>query len=471
VSSCFTLQERASRRSPDVDDDPFLAAIEYGDDKLVRWMVEQGRSATEAGADGRTPLYVACVNGKEENARFLWSCGARVDAVNADRGFRGGGELPIHGAAENGSVAILKWLVELGLSVSVETPQGESPLHFACDRNELEAAKFLHEAGAHIDPAPSEDGKTSRIPLHSAVSSFRASEEMVAWLLKEGASVTRKDEDGQTPLHIAAGRGCDVEILKQLLAAGASIDESTNDGETPLHSATDRGEVDTVKFLLSRGAQVDARANDGETPLCHAAYRGEVEVARALMEAGASVDAADEQGNCPMHIAAGRGNEIEIVKVLCEVGASADVRNQDNKTPLDLARDHDNDEIVALLQGDESDGSDGGLPGTWIYKNTHSDSDDDKGSEEEDSDANDSPGRMTSQITVKTLTGKEITIDIEFTDTIADIKERIQDKEGIPPRQMRLSFGGEQLSDEKKASDYNIDGGSVLDLKLRLIGD
>ena len=71
---------------------------------------------------------------------------------------------------------------------------------------------------------------------------------------------------------------------------------------------------------------------------------------------------------------------------------------------------------------------------------------------------------------MKTLTGKEIEIDIESDDTIARIKERVEEKEGIPPPQQRLIFGGKQMADEKHASFYNIEGGSVLHLVLALRG-
>jgi len=73
-------------------------------------------------------------------------------------------------------------------------------------------------------------------------------------------------------------------------------------------------------------------------------------------------------------------------------------------------------------------------------------------------------------IKVKTLTGKEIEIDIETDDTIARIKERVEEKEGIPPPQQRLIFGGKQLSDEKTAFEYKIGGGSVLHPVLALRG-
>mmetsp|Transcript_3959 Transcript_3959/g.6968 ORF Transcript_3959/g.6968 Transcript_3959/m.6968 type:complete len:154 (+) Transcript_3959:85-546(+) len=73
-------------------------------------------------------------------------------------------------------------------------------------------------------------------------------------------------------------------------------------------------------------------------------------------------------------------------------------------------------------------------------------------------------------VKVKTLTGKEIEIDVDPTDTIERIKERVEEKEGIPPVQQRLIFGGKQMADDKTVSDYKIEGGSVLHLVLALRG-
>ncbi|XP_063157677.1 NEDD8 isoform X1 [Candoia aspera] len=69
-----------------------------------------------------------------------------------------------------------------------------------------------------------------------------------------------------------------------------------------------------------------------------------------------------------------------------------------------------------------------------------------------------------------TLTGKEIEIDIEPTDKVERIKERVEEKEGIPPQQQRLIYSGKQMNDEKTAADYKIQGGSVLHLVLALRG-
>ncbi|KAI3551530.1 ubiquitin family protein [Colletotrichum filicis] len=91
-------------------------------------------------------------------------------------------------------------------------------------------------------------------------------------------------------------------------------------------------------------------------------------------------------------------------------------------------------------------------------------------------------------IKVRTLTGKEIELDIENEykarthpthcppnttggdREVSQIKEKVEEKEGIPPVQQRLIYGGKQMVDDKSASEYGLEAGATLHLVLALRG-
>ena len=70
----------------------------------------------------------------------------------------------------------------------------------------------------------------------------------------------------------------------------------------------------------------------------------------------------------------------------------------------------------------------------------------------------------------KTLVGKELKLNLELDTTIAVVKQKIEELEGIPPSQQRLVYSGRQMSDEKSLEEYNVIAGSYFHLVLALRG-
>ena len=162
------------------------------------------------------------------------------DAENTD------GITALHCAAENGDIAVVKYLVEHGANVKAQDALfSRSAIHFAADKGNLECIRYLAEKGADLQDKDIH-GATA---LHYAVRSGHL--DAVKYLVDKKMDYAAKDVRGWSAMHYAACGGS-IDIVKYLLAKGLGINDLTETGRTPLFFAKDR---ELRKFISSRGAK------------------------------------------------------------------------------------------------------------------------------------------------------------------------------------------------------------------------
>ena len=152
----------------------------------------------------------------------------------------------LHWAARKGDVNTAKLLLESQTNdVNCRDSEGRTPLYFACIMENLDMVNFLIESGTNVDVNASDnDGNT---PLHEAV--FHWSTDIVRALLKSKTiEVDRTNCKKDTALHFAAANGIK-KIAEYLIENGANVYALNEDGETPLQVAASRKEKAMCDFL------------------------------------------------------------------------------------------------------------------------------------------------------------------------------------------------------------------------------
>jgi ankyrin repeat protein len=182
------------------------------------------------------------------------------------------------------------------------------------------------------------------------------------------SQLLRKDEDGRTLLHSAAGEG-KAELVEHVLQSGGTAVLNAADDEvlsvdwphcpwpdvlpqgwTPLMSASSAGHVAVVSMLLGAGADARAANTGGRTCAHYAASKGHAAVLSLLLDGGASVDTADCTGSTPLHSGAAT-NQVPCVKLLLAAGAALELKTKQGETPLLVAAHAQADRAVVTLAG------------------------------------------------------------------------------------------------------------------------
>jgi len=232
-------------------------AVLNADTERVRFLLEDVKMNVDVHAQRRgvtgwkeTVLYLAVVGGSTSVVSTLLDAGADVDETCLEDCAR---MSPLHRAAIDNKLDILRLLISRGVNVDVIDLKEKTPLHYAAEAGNTKAVEILLGNGAYIDRLAA----YWIAPLYLAVQLGHT--DVVEVLTSRGADVVRRSNEWKdnTLLHQALlapqNRAACLELL---LLAGAPPDTADKQGNTALHIASMRGQVDCVKMLLRYGCDV-----------------------------------------------------------------------------------------------------------------------------------------------------------------------------------------------------------------------
>ncbi|KAL3083849.1 hypothetical protein niasHS_008211 [Heterodera schachtii] len=245
------------------------------------------QTADDEGIDEQKLLFLACIQGKLETAKFVVErLGANIEATIDDMG-----NTPLIFVSLQGKAEFRK-------------PDGTTPLMEASQRNQLNVG------GADIELADS-DGHT---PL--TLAAFAGQLDFVRYLLAHGALINGTDIAGASPLHYAVF-GRHLGVCSALVEAGIDVKQQAGkSGITALHAAYLANDLNIVKFLVEEaGADLEIRDATGRTALMGAASDGLADIVQYLVTKKARTDWKDENGITAIDYAEKNGHT-EVVKIL-----------------------------------------------------------------------------------------------------------------------------------------------------------
>jgi ankyrin repeat protein len=184
---------------------------------------------------------------------------------------------PLHAAVAGRCVDAVDLLMRAGVDVNAKDDFGQTVLHYAASKGDLEIIKRLIATGADINAEENELGYT---PLHIAL--VMSKEEAALELINAGADIVRADRRGQTPLHLAV-RKCLVRAVEELLRRGVPVNAVDAEGDTPLHHAVKYCDDFRLRrriksLLLNHGADPKIRNKKGLAPTDYKTFDDDYEV-------------------------------------------------------------------------------------------------------------------------------------------------------------------------------------------------
>ncbi|KAK7871421.1 hypothetical protein R5R35_006121 [Gryllus longicercus] len=351
---------------------PLHRAVLEGSEGALEAALEAGGDPDESDRFGRTALVQAASLGRADAVGALLAKGCdpgRGDALlgwtalryasacghleAAERLLRGGAD-PDHfvthnidirdlvfKAAEKGWPAIMeKILKKKDGYKDIRFEKGITPIMIAAMNGQTCTVQILLKYGASV----SKKDIFNRQPIHYALCSRNI--EIPELLLKRRADPNARDQNGKTPLLMAAR--ADTQLTELLLEHGADVNAKDDDQWTALHHAIQKRHHQNMKLLLDRKADPNAVVEGGYTPLMTAAVYGDAQSTEILLEHGADVTQRDGSHMTALHYAV-ECQHHQIVMLLLESKADLNAVNKWDETPLMMAARAGDEQSTKLL--------------------------------------------------------------------------------------------------------------------------
>ncbi|VDI77866.1 Hypothetical predicted protein [Mytilus galloprovincialis] len=314
---------------------PLIESVWLGYPEIVELLLKMKSDINTTDMFNRSPLFIASFLGHIKIVKLLLENNARICNIQ--------GRSPVYAACEEGRNDVVEYLALKGADILQCDQNRRSLIFVASATGHKNIVKFLITNYKSNISKPDYMGQT---PLF--VASLRGRRDIVRILLDNGADIDAIDKRGFSSLFIAAMNG-HLEVVKCLLDKKAKVNHCDHDGRSPLFIACQEGYFELVKLLLNHDETILKVCNwQKQSPMFVACSKGHMKIVEVLNEYKADVNQCDEDGKSPLFIACEKGNK-GVVRLLLEKKAIVEICDKDKRSPFYMASRSGNVEIMNQL--------------------------------------------------------------------------------------------------------------------------